>query len=222
MNDDIRAFAPQLKQACSRSGSYCGEGFTVETKCPAGYVCSDPSRMQECQSGSLCEEGTSAEILCPAGFVCPTAKSKELCPSGAFCVSGSVKPTACPPGTFCINGSSAAAMCPAGSFCVAGSSAATVCPFQSTSVAGAKSQDECVCDAGYLRSTDATCEEIKNPEGGLSVDLIIGAAVLGGASLAAALGVGAWFYWGKAGNNVVIASNTPRVIISGSDVVIVP
>jgi hypothetical protein len=61
-----------------------------------------------------------------------------------------------------------------------------------------------VCDAGYLRSVDAKCEEIKT-EGGVSMDLIIGAAI-GGGSLVAALGLGVWFYWGKAGGNYVVVT----------------
>ena len=177
-------------------GTFCFNGSSVPVVCPPGFVCPNPHLKQGCQKGSYCAVGSSVEIDCPAGFYCPNPDVKFGCPSGSYCVSGSVGFTNCPAGNLCMS-NGVLKLCPAGSFCVAGES--MVCPLLSTSEQGAKSQDECMCDSGYLKSVeDETCAAIKSDLG-----LIVGAAV-GGVFLLAAVGKGAvWWFWGTRSGNVV-------------------
>ena len=136
-------------------GSYCAEGATEPSKCPAGtfgpyQAARSKDQCIPCSPGDYNEEEGAARC--------------KQCMPGYYCPSGSVKPTPCPVGTAsqytrasrkdlcrpCYPGyySDEVALekckvCPEDNYCEAGATKPTPCPEGQTSRSYSRSEDDC-------------------------------------------------------------------------------
>eukprot|EP00792_Barthelona_sp_PAP020_P012362 TRINITY_DN699_c0_g1_i1.p1 TRINITY_DN699_c0_g1~~TRINITY_DN699_c0_g1_i1.p1 ORF type:complete len:1123 (+),score=243.15 TRINITY_DN699_c0_g1_i1:40-3408(+) len=135
-------------------GFVCTDPTTLPTKCPAGYKCIDGGQLL-CSSGTYSEEGSSTCKRCPPYYSCSNpAILPQLCPNGFtgingscvlcrenyYCVKG--KEITCESGTFSIMGSSDCTLCPAGFWCT-GNSNPQVCSVGKYSKIGASACTVC-------------------------------------------------------------------------------
>ncbi|CDJ42865.1 hypothetical protein ETH_00031845 [Eimeria tenella] len=165
--------------AGSTDGTNCAKGSFAPTKgmlecvkCPAGYLCEDPSlnlSQQPCPEGYFCPAASSDKQACPAGTVgfAENLSNESLClrcPPGHYCPNEATaipdNMEQCPPGKYSSRGSkdqSECKECPVGYYCPEASSTPIPCPGGMLCTAAGQEQpnEDCpegfYCEAGTLQ-----------------------------------------------------------------------
>ena len=149
-------------QVVCPAGSYCAQGSSVPTACPAGKFVNttgstSSTSCSPCPAGSYCSSPTGTIIPTPtpagtyigqtgAAFPCVGSDVGTCPPGGGFCTTGT---NLCPLGA---TAPISVAVCPAGSYCSLASTTPIPCPqytYKNTTGSPTQSASDCtVCPVG--------------------------------------------------------------------------